>query len=171
MGALRATTKARPGGNRVPRFVRGEAPPGLEACASARGASPRPAFRPAAMPGHERPLRGTRTDTKRPRPHCGAERSTRSTSNALRGSSPQSAAVREFSCAAKPRFVPGEAAKPAGCGGQAAAGETKFHARMRPERRNRRQAIRRAHPLSWSRASANRICFEEQNPEAFGHEI
>ena len=114
---------------------------------------------------------GTRTDTKRPRHHCGAERSTRSTSNALRGSSPQSAAVREFSCAAKPRFVPGEAAKPAGCGGQAAAGETKFQARMRPERRNRRQAIRRARPLSWSRASATRICFEEQNPEAFGHEI
>ena len=62
--ALRATTKALHGGNRVPRFVRVETPPGLEASASARGASPRPAFRLAAMSGHEKPLRVTRKARK-----------------------------------------------------------------------------------------------------------
>ena len=56
-----ATTKSLHGGDRVPRFVRVEPPPGLEACASACGGSPRPALRPAAMSGHEPGLRPTRT--------------------------------------------------------------------------------------------------------------
>ena len=63
--ALRATTNSLHGGNRVPRFVRVEPLPGIEADASACGGPPRPAFRPAAMSGHERRLHGTRKDTNR----------------------------------------------------------------------------------------------------------
>ena len=59
-GACGATTDSLHDGNRVPRFVRVEPPSGLEVCASACGGSPRPAFRPAAMSGHESRLRGTR---------------------------------------------------------------------------------------------------------------
>ena len=51
----RATTKSLHGGDRDPRFVRVEPPPGLEAYASSCGGSPRPALRPAAMSGHETP--------------------------------------------------------------------------------------------------------------------
>ena len=52
------------------------------------------------------------------------------------------------------RFVSGEAAKPAGGGGEATTGETKSQARAWLPRRNRRQAIRRSRPFSWSRVCA-----------------
>ena len=57
------------------------------------------------------------------------------------------------------RFVSGEAAKPAGGGGDAATGETKSQAQTRLSRRNRRQAIRRFRPFSWSR-----VCAMPQKP-------
>ena len=57
-------------------------------------------------------------------------------------------------------FVSGEAAKPAGGGGDAATGETKSQARAWLPRRNRRQAIRRARPLSWSRVCAKPSNFQ-----------
>ena len=58
------------------------------------------------------------------------------------------------------RFVSGEAAKPAGCGGEATTGETKSQAQTWLPRRNRRQAIRRFRPFSWSRASAKLSNFQ-----------
>ena len=62
--------------------------------------------------------------------------------------------VREISCAAKAAFVSGETSQPEGCGGQTAKGETKSQAQTLSARRNRRKAIRRALPFSWSRVSA-----------------
>ena len=58
------------------------------------------------------------------------------------------------------RFVSGEAAKPAGGGGEATTGETKSQARAWLLRRNRRQAIRRSRPLSWSRVCAKLSNFQ-----------
>ena len=76
------------------------------------------------------------------------------------------------------RFVSGEAAKPSGGGGEATTGETKSQAQAWLPRRNRRQAIRRFRPFSWSRASAklsnlpcrrrswSRVCAMPQKPES-----
>jgi len=61
----------------------------------------------------------------------------------------------KFSCAAKAAFVSGEAAKPKGSGGLSATGEPTAQDRTRPERRNRRQAIRRSRPVRGRAAAPN----------------